>query len=66
MEFAELPAPRALRALRLAADQTQEAVAALIGASQPTVSAYEHGNSRPRGDVRARYLELIREWRERV
>ncbi|MGO8873383.1 MAG: helix-turn-helix transcriptional regulator [Acidimicrobiales bacterium] len=57
-----LPPPAVARAIREAADVTQERMAAELGVHRVTVARWEQDGGRsPRGELRARYARLLRE-----
>jgi DNA-binding transcriptional regulator YiaG len=56
---AALPEPSRRRALRRRVGLSQSVIADAIGVSPPTVSRIEAGISSPRGDVLARYLQIL-------
>jgi DNA-binding transcriptional regulator YiaG len=56
---ASLPEPSRRRALRRRVGLSQSVIADAIGVSPPTVSRIEAGISAPRGDVLARYLQIL-------
>jgi DNA-binding transcriptional regulator YiaG len=56
---ASLPEPSRRRALRRGVGLSQSVIADAIGVSPPTVSRIEAGISAPRGDVLARYLQIL-------
>jgi DNA-binding transcriptional regulator YiaG len=59
-----LPAPTMARAIRIAADVSQERIAAELGVHRVTVARWEAGARRPRGQLRLRYAGLLAELRE--
>ena len=59
-----LPSPAMARAIRLAADVSQERIAAELGVHRVTVARWEAGARRPRGQHRAAYAELLRQLQE--
>ena len=54
-----LPSPAAARAIRLAADVSQVAMASELRVHRVTVARWESGARRPRGAFLVRYLELL-------
>jgi transcriptional regulator with XRE-family HTH domain len=61
-----LPPPKVRRALRIARDLTQDDTAELMEVARATVSRWETGQREPRGELRRKYAELLRELREGV
>lgn len=59
-----LPPPAMARAIRVAAGVTQQRVADELDVHVVTVARWENGSRHPRGDVRARYAELLDSLRE--
>ena len=60
----QLPPPTMARAIRLAADVSQERVAAELGVHRVTVARWEAGTRRPRARLRIAYAELLRQLQE--
>ncbi len=58
-----LPEPQVARMIRLSADVSQERIAQELGVHRMTVARWESGLRRPRGAMRARYAQLLRELR---
>ena len=54
-----LPAPAVCRAIRLAADVSQERLARELGVDRVTVARWERGTRRPRGRLLCRYVNLL-------
>ena len=61
LQAARLPMPPVARAVRQAAGATQSRVAEALGVHRLTVSRWETGERRPRGEMRARYASLLAE-----
>lgn len=59
-----LPEPARAREIRERADVSRESVARAIGVSLSSVVRWESGVSRPRGDVRRRYVDLLAQLNE--
>jgi transcriptional regulator with XRE-family HTH domain len=55
----QLPPPRTLRLIRLTAGVSQARLAHELGIGRVSVARYELGMRKPRGDLLARYLELL-------
>lgn len=55
----QLPPPRVMRLIRMTAGATQAQVARTLGVHKQTVTRWELGLRRPRGDLLGRYLELL-------
>lgn len=47
------------RAIRLAADASLSEVGEAVGVSGPTISRWENGKRRPRGDRAVRYAQVL-------
>jgi transcriptional regulator with XRE-family HTH domain len=62
----DLPAPAQCRALREAAELTQQELADVLGVSKQTVSYWETGARSPRGARLYRYAEALNALREAV
>lgn len=60
-EKRELPSPDAARLIRQAAKVSQARMAAALGINRATLSRWESGQIRPRGDQLSRYLRLLNE-----
>jgi transcriptional regulator with XRE-family HTH domain len=58
---ARLPGPRARRALRIAAGATQEQFGRELGIDRASVARWELGTREPRGQMRLRYAQLLRD-----
>jgi transcriptional regulator with XRE-family HTH domain len=56
-----LPLPALRRAIREQAGLAQEDLARALGIHRETISRWEKGTRTPRGDLLARYAELLRE-----
>jgi transcriptional regulator with XRE-family HTH domain len=56
---AELPSPTMRREIRIQANCAQKDFADALGVHQETISRWERGERRPRGDLLARYVELL-------
>jgi len=61
-----LPPPHLARAIRVEAGPTQRQVADALGVNRVTVARWESGQRRPRGEMRARYAELLDELQREV
>ncbi len=61
--YKELPSPDQRKAIRLRAGVSLRDAAAAIGATQPTISAYERGST-PRLAFLDSYVELLRRLEE--
>lgn len=59
-----LPPPRLRRTIRLAAGATQQDVADVLRVSRVAVSRYETGDREPRGEIRQRYVDVLRALRQ--
>lgn len=59
-----LPSPALARAIRLAADVTQQAVADELGVHRVTVARWELGTRRPGRKLLRAYVELLDQLRE--
>jgi transcriptional regulator with XRE-family HTH domain len=60
----DLPPPEQRRALREAAELTQQELADVIGVSKQAISHWETGIRTPRGAFLGRYVEALRTLRE--
>ncbi len=58
-----LPKPTVARALRVAAGLSVYDFGRLLGVGAPTISRWETGRRRPRGDLRRDYARLLEELR---
>jgi DNA-binding transcriptional regulator YiaG len=56
-----LPAPDACREIRRSAGVSQARLAAELGVAELTVSRWEHGTRKPRGEMRRAYARLLAE-----
>jgi transcriptional regulator with XRE-family HTH domain len=56
-----LPPPPVARAIREAAHVTQERLAEELGVHRVSLARWEAGTRAPRGKLRARYAQLLRE-----
>jgi transcriptional regulator with XRE-family HTH domain len=56
-----LPPPMLCRAIRREAGVTQDRVASELGVNRVSVARWEGGSRRPRGEVRGRYAQLLRD-----
>jgi DNA-binding transcriptional regulator YiaG len=54
-----LPSPAMARAIRLAAEVSQERIATELGIHRVTVARWEAGTRRPRGQLRIAYADLL-------
>jgi DNA-binding transcriptional regulator YiaG len=59
-----LPDPGLARAIRVAAEVSQEQIAAELGVHRVTVARWGAGARRPRGRLRIAYAVLLRELQE--
>lgn len=59
-----LPPPETCRALRVGAGASLEDVAKVVGVTRMSVKNWEGGSCRPRGEHLARYLDVLRVFRE--
>jgi transcriptional regulator with XRE-family HTH domain len=60
----KLPPPSMARAIRLAADVSQERIAAELGVHRVTIARWEMGTRRPRGQLRIAYADLLQQLQE--
>lgn len=56
-----LPSPAVRRMLRERADMTQLQMATMVGVRRPTVTRWEAGKREPSGEIRERYIAVLRE-----
>lgn len=59
----QLPSPAAARAIREAAEISQQALAEELGVHRVTVARWEAGQRRPRGSRRVAYAGLLEQLR---
>jgi transcriptional regulator with XRE-family HTH domain len=57
----ELPSPARCREIREAAGESQANIAGEVGVHPETISRYESGTRRPRGEILVRYVALVHE-----
>lgn len=62
----DLPSPAERRALREAADLSQEGLARIVGATRQAISHWEAGIRTPRGVMLDRYVQALNALREGV
>jgi DNA-binding XRE family transcriptional regulator len=61
-----LPAPPVARMIRMTAGVSQGRLAKEVGVHRITLSRWESGACRPRGDARARYARLLAELQQEL
>jgi transcriptional regulator with XRE-family HTH domain len=59
-----LPPPPLARAIRVAADVSQERMAGALGVHRVTLARWETGRRRPRGELLDAYVALLDELRQ--
>lgn len=59
-----LPPPAVARAIRDAANVSQQQIADELGVNRVTIARWELGTRSPRGELRLRYIELLEQLRE--